>query len=227
MRPSTEKRRLFMKQWKGFAKWFLVCILAVAVIAPSSVVVAQMISPAGQVFTGLRFFIDGVEMDVEWNEAENSVFLTTPQGAVPPVLPPVVPEGGQPLMEVAPWFRIYEVTAFVRASINVRGEAFTNVMSYHFSIAGFPAGRSYHALNDRFAYFTGTLLRNDASGSGSLVFVRFVGDGQELASFTVNDGFGSQQFKVDVTGVVTLKIELNTIQGVGTPMIALYNTLLH
>ena len=76
-KTPAKKRRLFMKQRvKGFAKWFLIGILAVAVIAPSSVAVAQVISPAGQVFTGLRFFIDGVEMDVVWNEAENSVHLT-------------------------------------------------------------------------------------------------------------------------------------------------------
>ena len=219
-----------MKQWmKDHAKWFLISILVVAVIAPSSVAVASMISPAGQVFTGLRFFIDGVEMDVEWNEAENSVFLTTPQGVVPPVIvSPAILEGGQPMMEVAPWFNTSaRLHANVRPSVNARGEVFTNVMHYRVGVIQGTYWYTDHALDNQFTLLTGTLLRDDTSTAGSLGFVRFIGDGRELASFTVNEDFGAQLFEVNVTGVNTLRIELSRTPGVTPPRFAIYNALLH
>ena len=44
---------------------------------------------------------------------------------------------------------------------------------------------------------------------GLIGFVRVLGDSRELAAFTVNDGFGLERFSIDVTGIGTLRIELD------------------
>ena len=89
-----------MKQrFQGNLKRFVVLLLAIALLIPGMAVTANVLSPAGQVFTGLGFIMDWEQMSVRWDEATNTVYLTTSvvQEAPPPTLePPPTPDPPPP-----------------------------------------------------------------------------------------------------------------------------------
>ena len=210
-----------MKQYmKNVTKWILISILALAVIVPSSVAVAQVLSPAGQVFTGLRFFIDGVEMNVEWNEAENSVHLTSPEGVEIPVL--VQPDDGVsreriPLVIAAPHFDAGGSFGNIHSFLNVQtvdatmgGTTFKNAIGYSGTIWG-TTGRSNifssHNLRGQYTVFEGHVGRVDGSAMVDATVI-FHGDGGNiLATYEILRGELPVEFSVSVENVNLLRIE--------------------
>ena len=176
--------------------------------------VLETITYDGQVYVPMDVILYAMGNDVQWNAA-NSVLNF---GAM-------LPEGGQPLVEVAPWFSASR-SVDIRPTINVRGETFRNAIRY-FNPGFGGVIYSNHALDGQFTLLTGVLGRSDETPDGRLGVVRFMGDGRLLDSFTVNDGFGLESFSIDVTGVNTLRIELENTPGARAPRIAIIDAKLH
>ena len=81
-----------MKQrFEDKIKRFIILLAAIALLIPGMAVVANMLSPAGQVFTGLGFIMDGEQMDVRWDEATNTVYINTSKDFVAPPNQPQAP----------------------------------------------------------------------------------------------------------------------------------------
>ena len=72
-----------IKTWLGKqrpgAKWFVLGFLAAVMLMPGAVLIANELSMAGQVFTDLRIVMDGVEMEVTWDEESGTVYLESPE----------------------------------------------------------------------------------------------------------------------------------------------------
>ena len=70
------------------------------------------------------------------------------------------------------------------------------------------SGWRHHNLNGQFTVLTGTIGRIDGTGSNPST-IRFIGDGRELATFTVQGDTHPTNISVDVTGITILRIEIS------------------
>ncbi|MCL2197473.1 MAG: stalk domain-containing protein [Defluviitaleaceae bacterium] len=171
----------------------------------------------GRTFLPVRGIADALGLDLRWDGATSTAYLSTPTTASvveQTPQPPAAPMGVA-LMEAAPWFeRCYGNSMFVLAQQEtMRGETFTNVIVQSMGGFGFE-GWSHHDLNRRYNKLTGVIGRIDGSGNMSRT-IRFIGDGVEITSFSVNADFRPTEISIDVTGVSTLRIEIT--RPVGSP----------
>jgi len=135
---------------------------------------------------------------------------------------PQLPEG-RPLLEVAPSFeRAGNATIRIQTA-TMRGETFTNAITVPTSANGW----AHHALDGQFTRLTGTIGRIDGSGTVPRI-LRFIGDGNELASFTIGEHFAPEDISIDVTGVTTLRIEVVRTPGANAGLgVAFANAMLY
>ena len=209
-----------MKQhFQGTFKGFLLGFLVAALLIPSTAVVANMMSPAGQVFTGLGFFINGVEMNVRWDEEANTVHLTSPQDTGVPQRPSL---SGTMLGRDIQAFRLDHAHDRVAGSFPQRVATIMGVEyaygfrtngRYHFHairLGGSPArgtASAFYNIGGRYTTLTGYFGPDDDSRAGRSGTFVFFGDGRQLESFEVTTGNPLRPFSVDVSGVTQLRID--------------------
>ena len=201
-------KQRFQDKFKGI----LLGLLMAALLLPSTAVVANMLSPAGQVFTGLRFFIDGVEMDVRWDEAAGAVHLTSPPGGGAVQLPR--PPGGAPLRTAAPFVtrnpndvnRIAFLDNAVLGDPVFGGVQHQNVLRFHRNFNS--TQYTLHDLHGNHARLSGHLGRIGEQTYNATV--RFIGDGVVLHTIDIVAVQSNEPlpFSVNVAGVNRLRIEI-------------------
>ena len=191
----------------GKAKMFALGFLAAALLLPGAVVVAGALSPAGEVFTGLNFFINGVQMDVRWDEASNAVHLTEQQQAV--TLPAAPNRDREPLRTAGPFFdRNPNHQNNVRwlDSVTMGGNRYSNALSFRGMNGNQRLYFTLHNLNSEFNVLSGHIGRIDGTGMVDAT-VRFFGDGALLGTYQLRATDLPIPFSVDVSGVRQLMIE--------------------
>ncbi|MCL2235933.1 MAG: stalk domain-containing protein [Defluviitaleaceae bacterium] len=218
----------FLKRFqiKGFAAGFLVCALL-----SGTLVWANTGGAWREVFYGVNVVVDGVpqnfppdmtpfiadgrtflpvrgiadvfDVPVEWYGATRTVYL----GTIP---------HGFPFLSVAPNF---EGEAFNNLGLRITGGGphIRNVQMLgqpHANSMIAPQGQgagarawSHHSLNAQFTELTGLIGRIDGQGGTSVI--SFLGDGRELASFSVDANTIPHEISVDVRGVLVLRVQIN------------------
>lgn len=191
-------------------------------------------------FLPVRGIADSLGVDVRWDGATQTVYLTRPTAPAPVAVPVPIPTPapaptGTPLMEAAPWFERSTNTSYFTegtsrfedpSTVTMRGESFTNALSTRSTFTTEHVFWSHHDLNGRFNTFTGVYGRVDGTGEMPRNLL-IIGDGVELASFRINSDSRPTEFSVDVTGVTTLRLEITAPAvrpGVG---VGIANAMLH
>jgi len=170
----------------------------------------------------LRAVAEAVGGVPNWDAVNRRAMITTPLAPSPtpaPVTPTPTPAPAStptPLLTAAPRFE-------GSAGFAMGGNAYMLGSRHANSVWG--GGWSHHNLNSRFATLTATIGRLDGSGAGARTLI-FIGDGHELARYTVSGyTFSPVNIAVDVRNVTVLRIEIEAAgnDGVsfvlGTPMV--------
>ena len=151
----------------------------------------------GRTFLPVRGISDLLGVPVAWDGPTQTVYLGTS---------PI----GQPFWQTVPPFQQSRVNGQLgTATVNMLGQPHANAIrnSAAFGVSNW----SDHNLNAQYSTFTGIIGRIDGIGSTTST-VSFIGDGRELASFTVDGNTLPHEISVDVTGVLILRIQIE-----GTP----------
>ena len=219
------------KFFQGTFKGFILGLLTAALLIPGTAVVANVLSPAGQVFTGLGFVMNGVRYDVRWDEPANTVHLTSPTGGQVPGQPGQPQPPGQPTGQGATVLGFDTLGPYnashwsfqvgLPTSYRVRGEVIfhsQNAVRYRTAVRSTQHGD--FALNRNFSRLTATIALCDTSRYDSQGSIQFLNGDTPLAEFIVNVG-APQDIDVNLTGVDTLRIRKTGM--VGTPDMAVYS----
>jgi len=114
---------------------------------------------------------------------------------------------GAPLLQTVPTFENLSSGALTARTVNMMGNPYANALTTSVALNSANGGNRRN-LNGQFNTITGTIGRIDGSGTGASV-ISFIGDGRELASFTVDGTTHPTDISVDVTGVLILTIQIN------------------
>jgi len=148
----------------------------------------------GSTFVPLRAISEALGYPVDWNGATTTVYV----GRLPQ---------GTPFLQAAPWF---ERSGMETRTVNMLGNPFPDAIASYARYVGW----SHHNLNAQFSTLSGIIGRIDGSGISTAVStISFIGDGRELASFNVDGDTLPTEISVDVTGVLVLRIQIDTLYG--------------
>ena len=149
----------------------------------------------GRTFLPVRGIAELLDVPVDWDGATRTVFIgTTPHGA--------------PFWTTVPFFQRSHGTMSTRTLTSI-GQPFPNAIGLSGGIGGENAsGWSDHALNGQFRTLTGTIGQVDGTSTTGVSTISFIGDGRELASFSVGGADHPRDISVDVTGVLVLRIQI-------------------
>ena len=198
-----------MKQrMQGIVIGILVTVLLLGTV---TVYAAAQLSLAGQVFSDLRFFVDGTEFDVYWDESTGSVHLSSPESPnETPFVPPSVPELGANFARTVPPFDVSH--SGNRNDVRVRDEVRMGGVYYE-DVITFMAIRWYrlilhslHNLGGSYTTLTGVIGRVDGTGQYDGVF-RFFGDGRQIQEVRVRALDLPTPININVAGINNLRIE--------------------
>lgn len=145
----------------------------------------------GRTFLPVRGIAEVFDVPVEWYGPTQTVYI----GAIP---------HGAPLFQAVPAFEGSNLTT---ATVNMMGNPFANALRVNV-VGNTQSGWNHHNLNGQFNTITGTIGRIDGSGTGASS-ISFIGDGREIASFSVDGTTLPTDISVDVSGVLVLRIEIN------------------
>jgi len=166
----------------------------------------------GTTFLPVRAIADMVGLEVDFNEATNTVLLTTSYG-----------QGATPDIPTAQGNRLAE-TAFhgtnfnssnsglstnVLASANIVGATHTNVTNYRV-VNGNTAAETHHNLGGAYTNLTGLFGRMDGSNGTRSATVTILGDGVPIHTFDLLTGQMPVNLNVDVTGVQLLVVQVRS-----------------
>jgi len=136
----------------------------------------------------------------DWDESNSRVYIDSGISSMPNQPETSTPDGGR-FLQIVPWF---ESSRMASETVYMQGNRFLEAMiNAHQDILGW----SHHNLNGQFSSITGIVGRRDGSETGSRM-IRFIGDGQELSTFSVDGSTPPTEISVDVTGVLILRIEI-------------------
>jgi len=173
----------------------------------------------GRVYIPMYSVLYALGNVAQWNPTTgvlNFTTVTEPQPTPPP-------QGGRPFLEVVPWFEHGGGIAPAVRAVTMRGISFSNAMQ--FNTGNLPW--THHNLDRQFTYLTGTVGRVDGTGIIPAV-IRFIGDGEEIALFTISADFEPQNISINVAGVRTLRIEVVGGAGGGSRVrVAFANPRIH
>jgi hypothetical protein len=141
----------------------------------------------GRTFLPVRGIAELFDVPVDWDGSTMTVFVGT------------VPHGA-PLLQVAPQF---EGSGRSVRTINMLGNTYSAIVADNSGSTW-----SHHNLNGQFNTITGTIGRIDGSGTRTSS-ISFIGDGRELASFSIDGNSHPTDISVDVRGVLILRIVMN------------------
>ena len=114
-----------------------------------------------------------------------------------------------PLLQTAPWFQRSTGKTINTATINMLGQPFVNaIVAPVWGNVNTGTAWSDHSLNAQFNTLTGTIGRIDGTGVDAST-ISFIGDGRELATFTIDGNTNPTEISVDVTGVLVLRIQIH------------------
>ena len=151
----------------------------------------------------LRAVAEAVGGVPTWDGVNRRAMIVTAALPSPTPTPTPTPAPGAtpvPLVTAAPRFE-------GSAGFAMGGNAYMLGHRHANSIWG--GGWSHHNLNRQFATLTGSIGRLDGSGAGART-IRFIGDGHELASYTVSGyTFNPINVVLDVRNVTVLRIEID------------------
>jgi len=143
----------------------------------------------GRTFLPVRAISEALDISVDWDGATRTVYVGT------------IPHGA-PLFSTIPAF---EGSGLRLDTVNMMRNPFANALNtgtYTYN------GWNHRNLNGQYNTITGTIGRIDGSSTGAST-ISFIGDGRELASFTVDGSTHPTNISVDVRGVLILRIQIN------------------
>ena len=170
---------------------------------------------AGQVFSDLRFFVDGTEFDVYWDEATGSVHLSSPESQnETPFVPPSVPVLGVNFARTVPPFDVSHqdnrnFMDDVRASDEVRmgGIYYEDVIAFRVGLWNVNTTvHSLHNLSGEYTTLAGVIGRVDGTQQLDGVF-RFFGDGRLIQDVRVRAIDLPTPISINVANINNLRIE--------------------
>jgi hypothetical protein len=170
----------------------------------------------GRTFLPVRGIADAFGADVQWVAATQTVYLNTITPAPTPApipqptpTPMPTPQPRVSLFDAAPTFEGSTWPNLSLATVNMQGNPFIDSLRTHMQPGSTSRnGWTHHNLNNQYSLITGTVGRIDGSSSNASNII-FIGDGRQLASFTVDGNTSPFPISVDVTGVNILRIEIN------------------
>ena len=218
-------KRMAEKVTGNKSRWFIAGFLAAMIIMPSMLVAANQLSLAGEVFTGLRFFINDVEMNVRWDEETGSVHLSSPHAAVPPIAP--MPPTGTMLGRDIQAFRLDRMLEYLEVFPRRRVATIMGIdYSYGLTTSGSvwfgglsvadSTASAFYNIGGRYTSLTGYFGPRDDTNAHLGGRFEVFGDGRRLGSFNVATGDPLRPFNVDVSGVIQLRIDFVRTTGSGT-----------
>ena len=157
----------------------------------------------GRTFLPVRGISEALGVPVEWYGPTQTVYIgTIPQGAPFWTTTPPFQRSGSGSMRV------------ITETVHMLGQPYTNAITVNNLSLG--TDWSDHALNGQYNTFTGTLGRVDGARLNPPGVVSFIGDGRELATFSVDGNTMPHEISVDVTGVLVLRIQIQIQTSFGT-----------
>ena len=147
----------------------------------------------GRTFLPVRGIADVFDVPTDWDGATRTVYIgTMPHGA--------------PFWSTVPFFERSSTQIDV-GTVYMLGQPYANAIRSTSGSGAVSGCWSHHNLNGQFSTITGMLGRADGSGTLSST-ISFIGDGRELASFTVDGNSVPTEISIDVQGVLVLRIQI-------------------
>jgi len=164
----------------------------------------------GRTFLPVRAISEALDIPIEWHGATRTVYV----GIIP---------HGAPFWTTVPAFERNGTGNFTvgLGSVHMLGQPFANAIHIPTHFNPGQTLWSNHSLNAQYRTLTGIIGRIDARRETSTI--SFIGDGRELASFTVDESTLPYEVSVDVSGILVLRIE---ISGSGGRSIAFANAMI-
>ena len=111
------------------------------------------------------------------------------------------------LMEASPPFE----HRFMRwQTVYMLGMPYANAITGVGALGGAASGYQFHDLGGQFKTLTATIGSVDGSMANNVATIRFLGDGWELESFNITRNSIPREVSINVSGVSTLEIRLET-----------------
>ena len=166
----------------------------------------------GSTFLPVRAVGEALGMPVSWDGATSTVYV----GATP---------GGAPFWTTVPFFQRGGSHPRLDTLTSI-GQSFANAINLG---GGAPRnGWSEHALNANFNTLTGTIGQVDGTSTTLTSVISFIGDGRELASFSIGGTDHPRDISVDVTGVLVLRVQFYQPASFGSVnRVFLANAMIH
>ena len=158
----------------------------------------------GRTFLPVRALSEALDIPVSWHGETRTVYVgKIPQGA--------------PFFSTVPSFE-RSSNQFGLRTVNMMGNLYANALTRGENPWS-GTEWSNHNLNGQFDTVTGTIGRIDGT-SGANATISFIGDGRELASFTIDGSTSPIDISIDVSGVLVLRIQFSNDfrMGQGAPI---------
>jgi len=159
----------------------------------------------GTTYLPVRAVGEALGMNVSWNSATSTVYISTPTLILPSPSPVA-------FFEAVPHFESggQRGRQLLIGTVNMLGMPYPNALHISFprtSIAQWDAWKNF-SLNEQFETLTGTIGRVDGTGVGANS-ISFIGDGRTLATFVIDGDTHPTDISVDVRGVRILRIQFD------------------
>jgi len=181
----------------------------------------------------LRAIADAVGGTAIWDSVNRVAHITTPNAPSPSPFPSPSPAASptptpaptatpSPFLTAAPRFEGNPAAFGTGVNAYMLGIRYTNaIMGIHGHNAW-----SRHNLNRQWGTLNATIGRHDSSGNQART-IRFIGDGRDLGTFTVQgDTFQPFNISIDVRGVAILTVEITNPGDHGVTVV-MGNAVLH
>ncbi|MCL2225245.1 MAG: copper amine oxidase N-terminal domain-containing protein [Defluviitaleaceae bacterium] len=188
----------------------------------------------GTTYLPVRAVAEAVGQDVRWDGATSTVYLTSP--LPPDIIPLPTPQPPAPTPPPAPRpqslfdaIQPFEsggrsnTVGLGLATVTMMGNTYANALRTWTNNIFAASPWEHRNLNRQYTTITGTIGRTDGSGQGTST-ITFLGDGIQLASFSVDGNTTPTEISVDVTDVSVLRIQFD-VSGRGA-MIAFANAMI-
>jgi hypothetical protein len=169
----------------------------------------------GRTFLPARAIAEALGQSVSWDGNTGTVYIN-PQVTDIPQLPPAPPPAPSPrsLFDTVSAFESGgdAMSTLDLGTINMSGNVYANALRTQHRFTTNPSTRwENRNLNRQFTTITGTIGRVDGSGQNAST-ISFIGDGIQLASFSVDGNSMPIEISIDVSNVSILRIQFDISQ---------------
>ena len=224
-----------MRELKGFAVGVILMVLLSGTVVLASPVMQEIIfgvsvsfngtpvsfeedmrpfTMGGRTFLPVRAVADLFGAEVDFDEDTNTVLLLSADGT-PATLPQPTPAAAAEFTRLSETFFAGSdagVWARVTDSVNILGDAHTDVVQFSVNQRGITANSQYN-LSGNFSRLTGIFGRIDGVGNPRDAVVTIYGDGDVLETFELSQHDMPRNLNIDVTGVQLLRIDVDPTSG--------------